>query len=222
MMSPFRRLSRAYGSITPVLQQAIARDIDGLIDDLIGAALDRWHAVGWARFDDLEVNCTLQLFRWMQEVGRLVPELRILTVQLEWSQPTPSMIAGTESAATMTRPDLRVQIARVAGRSIECKRLAITGGLPRRYVDEGMIRFVSGNYGTTESKGLMVGYVQAGDPAAVARSINSRVAAHPAMGAPHQLAAVPSVFGLLSRHRSSHIRSGISPIVLDHYHVDLR
>src|ERR671911_2863344 len=101
----FRRLSGVWGSMSPVIEGLVARDIEALFDELLVEALSRWHDSGWHRFDDREINCTIQLFRHADDAGRDVRRLRVLSMSLEWSQPTPGMLAGVETATTMGRPD---------------------------------------------------------------------------------------------------------------------
>jgi hypothetical protein len=221
-MGPYRQLSRIYGVISPAIHQLVSHDIDGLIDQLILEGLAQWRAANWHRFDDLEINCTVQLYRWIREAGRYTPALRILTVQLEWVQPTPTMIDGSESAAGMRRPDLRISCGQASARSIECKRLALADSLPKRYVDEGIYRFVSAFYGADEDRGAMIGYVQANEPADVIVAVNSAVEAHGDMGATHRLHFHDSPSSILHRYGSNHSRNHRSELRLRHYLVDIR
>ena len=134
-------LSSAWGRVSPFIENSVAQDLELLVADLLDAALERWAATNWQRYDDLEINCTMQVYRWAQEASRSIPRLRVLTAVLEWSQPTPAMIRGTESGSTMVRPDLRLRIGRTAGATIECKRLGSHHQLPEHYVDDGVARF---------------------------------------------------------------------------------
>jgi hypothetical protein len=220
LVSNYRRLSRIYGVLAPALQELVARDIDGLVDELLHHAVEQWRLTGWHRFDDLEINCTIQLYKCLSEVGRSRLALRILTLQLEWVQPTAEMMAGNESASGMKRPDLNISLGLTAARLVECKRLALTGGLPKRYVDEGMARFVSGKYAES---GIMVGYVQADTPPEVVDAINTEVDGHWDMGSTHRLAHLSAASHTgLQRYQSNHIRSSLPPTTLQHYLVDMR
>jgi hypothetical protein len=221
-MGAYRQLSRIYGAIAPSIQQLISHDIDDLIDQLILDGVTRWRNANWQRFDDLEINCTVQLFRWMTEAGRSSSSLRILTVQLEWVQPTVEMIEGSESAAGMRRPDLRISIGQSAARVVECKRLALTSSFPKRYVDEGMHRFVSASYGGDDDEAAMIGYVQANEPVDIVAAVNTEVDAHADMGASHRLHFQSSPYGSLHRYASTHTRRQRSSLSLHHYLVDIR
>ncbi len=221
-MGPYRQLSRIYGVITPIIHELVSQEIDELIDQLILEGVAQWRSANWHRFDDLEINCTIQLYRWIREVGRSTPSLRILTVQLEWVQPTAEMIAGSESATGMRRPDLRISIGQVSARSVECKRLALADSLPKRYVDEGMYRFVSGSYGADEDRATMIGYVQANEPTDVIVAVNNEVDAHGGMGSAHRLHFQDSPNSILHRYESNHARGHLTTLRLWHYLVDMR
>jgi hypothetical protein len=129
------------------------------------------------------------------------------------------MLAGDESVKTAKRPDLRIEVGKI-GRTIECKRLAPTGGWTRAYVYEGLARFVVGTYGHAEAVGYMVGYAQAGTLAGLLTMINHQAADHPGMGTAHQLK--PLREGETSSwSRSCHPRSSGQPISVDHLLVDI-
>lgn len=213
--------NRVYGLVSPTLQRLVSSDIDGLVSRMLDEAAAAWAEANWIRFDDREANCTIQLYRWCLYVGRKHPELRILTVQLEWSNPTIAMLQALESAEGPSRPDLRIQIGERAGRSLECKRLSPAQRRPWRYVHEGLDRFVSGTYGGDEPTGVMVGYIQGGTAEGLITAINVEIVAHPRMGPSHQLQRIaPS--GLPIRCHSSHLRSNASSIDIEHFLVDLQ
>src|SRR5262249_52999761 len=125
------------------------------------------------------------------------------------------------SVSSAKRPDLRIEIGAIGqiGRSLECKRLAPTGGWCRKYVYEGLARFVLGSYGRGEPVGYMVGYVQAGTFDHLLTAINQQILDHPEMGDSDQLKLLQED-GTSSWSRSFHMRSP-DPIQVDHLMVDV-
>lgn len=221
-MTMFRQVSKLYGSMTPTVENYVAKGIDALVLELLVKALETWRALGWQRFDDREANCTIQVFRHAVACQGATRALRILRIDLEWHQPTREMLLGLESAEGMTRPDMRLTVGR-ASWIIECKRLKLSDNLPRRYVEEGMMRFVDGRYGGSALAGAMLGYVVADEPAEIVGAINLAVVAAPQMGEAHQL--IPDGAGLgplLDSYRSNHDRVDLPPFQLLHLLADVR
>jgi hypothetical protein len=220
-MSRFRAVGRrVYGTINPILQRSMAKDFDSMVDDMLSAAIGMWAAENWVRFDDLEANCTIQLYRCCERVIHIRAVLHGLMVLQEWVQPTPAMLAGQESAAGMVRPDLRVRLGYEAGMTIECKRLSLSGGLARKYVSEGMDRFVSGAYSKQETKGAMVGYVQGEKCDELVAAVNVVVEAHHRMGPSHRLHEVQPL-PLIPKYESLHDRTAYPRITINHYLIDV-
>lgn len=220
-MSRFRAVRRVYGTIAPLLQRYVARDLDSMIDRMLNAAVSMWAAEHWIRFDDREANCTIQLYRCIEHVIRTTADLCVLTVRLEWVQPTPAMLAGQESAQKMRRPDLRVTVGYEAGITIECKRLSLSGGYPKKYVADGMDRFVSGEYSKRETKAAMVGYTQGAECDELVAAINVAVEAHHRMGASHRLYPVEPLPFIPDMYESLHDRTRHPRIVVSHYLIDV-
>jgi hypothetical protein len=210
---------RQRGAVALALQEKVAEDIDRLICQLLGASISLWEHDNWMRYDDEEGNCTVQLYRCCEAARRQDLRFILLIPHLEWINLTPAMLAGDESVKTANRPDLRIEVGKV-GRTIECKRLAPTGGWTRAYVHEGLARFVVGNYGRVEAVGYMVGYAQAGTLARLLTMINRQVAGHQGMGTAHQLKLLRED-GASLWSRSSHPRASGKPISVDHLLVDV-
>jgi hypothetical protein len=206
------------GVVSLALQRAVARDLEDAVARIFDAAVEHWHEADWITFDFHEVNCTVQLYRWCTQAVRENADLAFVTVQLEWLSLTTAMLDGKEDVATATRPDLRFTVGAV-GRSVECKRLSSWGPLSLLYVEQGMSRFVTGNYGVGEPVGYMVGYVQVGPTERCIERINARVDANPDMGTTSRLASVDSS-SVASRYRSLHIRPG-GDLRLEHLMIDM-
>lgn len=220
-MSRLRNVRTIFGAVTPAIHRLMATAIDDMIDEAVNTAVASWHADGWTTFGPHEADCTVQLYARMEDAVRKTPALRTLSPRLEWVQVTPAMLAGTESAATAGRPDLRFYVGS-AGRTVECKRLSLATSHPRLYVDEGMARFVTGAYASSETRGGMVGYVQEDAPDDIVTAINKSVLAHIAMGKGHELKAVAPRGSSTERYASRHQRVSMPTIDLAHYLVDIR
>lgn len=181
-----RTLDRVTGRVSIALHERAARRLPELVERLMMAALERWAANGWHTFDHLEVNCTVQLYRWLSEAQRADAGLAFLSVQIEHLLLTPAMWAGDASVTAAQRPDVRLSVGHT-GVAVEAKRLVAGGSWPRKYVHDGMARFASSSYGAGEQIGLMVGYVQDSSTDGILPAVNARIETHPLMGSGHQL-----------------------------------
>ena len=209
---------RFRGTVAVALQDRVARDIDHLIYLLLEASIILWEQVNWDTFDNDEDNCTVQLYRWCNIARRQDARLTLLIPRFQWIDLTPAMLDGSESVKSAKRPDLRIEIGEV-GRSFECKRLAPTGSWPRKYVYDGLARFVLGKYGRDEPVGYMVGYVQSGTFNQCLSAINRQISSHPEMGDSDHLKLLQES-AISSWSRSSHARSP-DPIQIDHLMVQV-
>src|SRR5487761_1682185 len=179
-------VGRFVGTVAFALQEKVAEGIDHLVHQLLETSVVMWKRDNWLTYNAEEGNCTVQLYKWCRHTCRNDRRFALLTLHLEWVNVTPAMLAGSESVKSAGRPDLRIDVGKV-GRAIECKRLAPTGGWPRAYVYDGLARFVVGDYGSNETIGYMVGYVQAGTFAELLASINHHISVHPQMGPGQEL-----------------------------------
>lgn len=188
-----------------------------LVQLLMRAAFDKWSANGWHTFDQMEANCTVQLYRWLVEAKRADSRLAFLAIELEFLMLTPAMLAGEASGMSAKRPDVCLSVGRSAIH-VECKRLRVDGSWCRDYVGQGMARFVGSSYGAGEALGLMVGYVQQEKSNGLLDAVNSVVLSTASMGSSHQLtASAAESFG--TSHHSTHARASDVPIELRHLWV---
>lgn len=214
-----RALDRVSGRVSMRIHDRAVRRLPDLAVGLVEVGLARWASNNWHTFDQLEVNCTGQLYRWLKEAQRADEQFHVLDIQIEHVILTPAMMAGLASAASAQRPDLRISV-RGAGIHVEAKRLRVGGSWCRNYVHRGMARFVTSSYGSGEPLGLMVGYVQQANANGLLQRVNGFVQGHPAMGSEHQLAATSgNRHG--SWHRSTHVRTADVAIQLLHVWVPL-
>ncbi len=210
-----RALDRVSGRVSQALQQRAERRFPEMVETLMRLALEMWAGNNWHTFDQREVNCTAQLYRWLMEAKRGEVQFSHLNIELEYLNLTPAMFAGVESVVTALRPDLRLGIGQV-GIQLECKRLLAGGTWCHDYVHKGMQRFVSSSYGANDPRGVMVGYVQQATSDGLLGSVNGFVLTHPLMGVSHQLrTTLTEPYG--SSHLSSHVRP--TDVTIDLRHV---
>jgi hypothetical protein len=210
---------RFRGSVNVILREQVEGDIDRFICQVLEAAIMMWEQDGWMTHNAEEVNHTAQLYRWCKVVCRRDRRFSYLSVNLEWVDVTAAILDGSESVKSANRPDIRIEIGET-GRTIECKRLGPKDGWPRKYVYEGLARFVGGNYAHDEAVGYMVGYVQSGTVPGVLRQINQQITNHPNMGMAHQLNLLRDN-GISSWCRSSHPRESRQAVRIDHLLADV-
>ncbi len=219
---------RVVGVAARTLQDRVAQHLDRHTEELLIAAAGMWQHGGWPRFDDDEANCTVQMYGYSRACIRNNPRFTLISVHLEWIDVTPEILQGKQSAKTAKRPDMRIE-AGTAGRTIECKRIAATGSWPRRYVHDGLARFVTGSYGHDETTGFMIGYVTDGrlprlpHLSHLVSRINHYIRRHSNMGSGQQITAThhspPTLVGVSRHSRSS--QPNLSPIDTSHLLIDL-
>lgn len=214
-----RALDRVSGRLDQAIHARAAVRLRELIRELIAEALSRWSDNGWHTFDDTEINCSAQLFRWLEEARRANSRFSLLAVNLESIVLTHDMLLGDESVKFAARPDLRISV-RAGGVSFEAKRLTDTADLCRAYVHNGMARFVSSTYGAREQWGVMIGYVQESTTVNLRRRVNDYVDAHRLMGIDHRL-SMGVVRPDSQWQTSMHARDGDVNIELEHVWVML-
>lgn len=222
-MDDYRREQlKILGRTSREIHALASADIDDLVHTLISEAVKSWRASGWHRWNDQEINCAVQLYRWCQRVQEDDEALDLLTIDHEWVQLTPEILEGRATANRALRPDFRVRIGRTAARLVECKRLRTGGAWSRKYVHEGMWRFISGAYASADGRGLMVGFVQSGDVAALLASINRVVLNHADLDADDCLRPIKSST-VCSEAASLHLRNDDheAQLTLDHFHINL-
>lgn len=209
------------GSVGPMVQRAAQQDIDDLMRRCLHQAVEEWIRDGLPSFDHFEASKTVQLFGRIDRATRTPGPFFMLEVDLEGVELSPDVLAGRSSAIAIPRPDMRFRIGSVS-RLVECKRLSAPKGLPRLYVEEGMLRFIGGKYSADADRGTMVGYVEDDDEKTSVARVNSVITSHGSLGPGNELGAPTIVGSRFVRRSSEHDRTGSSPIELDHLLIDIR
>jgi len=179
-------IDRVTGHMHASIHAWANRRLNELVRDLLEEAVEHWAVANWIRYDEREVNCTIQLYRWLRESQRTNIRFHVLEVVFEAVTPTPGMLHAIESVTTSARSDLRIFV-RTGSVIVEAKRLASTGEWCKNYVNEGMARFVDMTYAAADKFAMMVGYVQQPSVDGLRDRVNKYVLKHELMGPSHVL-----------------------------------
>jgi hypothetical protein len=190
---------------------------DRLIRKLLIESITTWATKHFDRYDDYEVSFTVRLYAWMLEVtASNRGEMLMIHPQYDGPLPTREMLLGLADVGRTPRPDLTVKCGE-ASIHIEAKRVMLTKGLPAKYVNDGMMRFLDGRYVSPGvSLAFMLGYIMRDAPAKCYEAINSVIRVHSNLGS-DQLARQREALGGLSIYVSEHKIGEIT-----HYAIDVR
>ncbi len=210
------------GSPVP-LAQRLRPALERTILELVVEAFEQWGARGFNRFGDTEVEFTTVLIGQMREVRR-VRNLPFMpcSEQFEYS---PEMFAGTAAPNRAPRIDISVwwdRLAENAYYTIECKRLA-PGDLAKKYVNEGLIRFVSGKYAGATPAAAMIGYAITHAPEVLLDQVNEHVQQHPELTDSDLLVPTAPIHALTTVYESRHQRHAPHVAIrVTHLFLDVR
>ena len=148
---------------------------DGLIPGIIELVLQTWPTLPRPARDELETRMTRRLRTALRQTKTLTRALPCL-IDREVVEDNP------ETAEEKGRIDIRF----IHGYdesvyfAFECKRLNVPadGGrksLAREYVEEGMLRFVTGKYAAGLKQGGMIGFVMDGDSAVATTKVDAEI-----------------------------------------------
>ena len=138
---------------------------------------------------------------------------------IEGVTPTREQLAGQANVAQAKRPDLLLYLGgnHTVRMAVECKRF-FRGANAGEYVDNGMARFLSGNYVTDAGRGVMVGFVMTNTIATRIEQVNKRIAEHDSLDAGDRLESCSGYPSVPDSYRSNHSAHAIS---LTHFFVDM-
>ena len=212
----------AFGS--PVsLAHEVSVEIERTALQLVVDGFERWRLGNFERYGDHEDHYTIRLVECMKEIRR--ERNMAMMPRFQQVEPSDAMLKGYEDPARAGRIDMVISWSLLnddAYLSIECKRLA-PDDLARRYVVEGLSKFVQGYYGEKAQVGAMVGYIISGDPRVVFNRVNVHIEKNSAMGPHHKLKPVDPIRWLNSVFSSSHLRAKPFPIIrLTHLFFDMK
>jgi hypothetical protein len=151
----------------------------GLVPQIVELVLDSWSSFAGPKPSENEVPITL---RFCCHLKLRKNSLRDLPVRIERESTEDDTIRGRERG----RIDIRFTEAYSCREDVyfafECKRLNVPPSRPskrktvrslaRPYVHDGLMRFVTGQYGRNLEHGGMIGYVMDSDTPAAVRSVD--------------------------------------------------
>ncbi|MBL7260750.1 hypothetical protein [Paractinoplanes lichenicola] len=186
------------------------------IRSLLIESIRLWQQEQFHRFNDHETSSTVRLYYWAVQVVRSSPELSFFRVQYDGPQPTAAMLAGSEDPARAPRPDINVSLGQDIVVHVEAKRLKSGDGLPKKYVTQGMRRFVDGRYDTRPCNlGGMLGYIMDGDSAKAIAQINQTISDEADFGPNAALRAQGSPLPFIGEYVSDHGSFSLIHLAID-------
>lgn len=216
MSAFFNAVTRVNGVVSPAFIQFFANRIDECVERIIIGAVNHWRDAGWRRYNDHEVNCSVQVYDGAIRANTN-PHVHI---ELESVEITTDVLLGKASAKALARPDLRFSIG-PRSYIVECKRLSLRNGLVRLYVIEGMERFRSGYYGRSSIVGAMMGFIIAEDRLVIVDAINRYIIEHTNMYPSERLRTILPPPANPSIAESHHIRTHLDTLDLRHFFIDM-
>lgn len=194
--------------LSPTIGKYFTRNILTLIVKSYGL----WRNEGYKRNGDDEKDFNIRIYDFMCEIVRK----KGLNIFVHWEHPAPTdaMKKGRADSGHSVRIDIAVYGWRGVSRDpflmIECKRLDLSD-LCRRYVKNGILRFVDGRYGSDVGYGVMVGYVLGGSLGHVVHRVNSYIES--LLGSEHRMNDTEAVEELESVYLSLHSRKEPLPTI---------
>jgi hypothetical protein len=189
---------------------------------LVAQAMGKWREEGFLRYDDRENSCTIRVFSWMLTLLEAKIDnddpVQIIPI-VEGVTPTKDQLAGRANFATAKRPDIVLFLGgnHAVRICVECKRFRGSANA-REYTQNGILRFLAGQYVTDAGRGAMIGYVMTRSIGVRVAQVNEQVEKHPSMGAGHRLGAASPIAPIDDVHVSTHSSTGIT---LTHLFLDM-
>jgi hypothetical protein len=169
-----------------------------------------------------EVPMTIIVRKTLKRVKR---DLGLTNLEIAGEVEIDDMV--TDGADLLGRIDITLKFLRQFGNEddyvgVECKRIgagSTFSHLNTRYVTEGVVRFVNGQYATSHAWGFMLGYVLALPADAIIQAVNNRL--QQTYGASAALTATSPHEDALSIHDGTLQRADGTSIRLRHILVDM-
>jgi len=179
---------RAVGKVSIELQAIVAREAEHLVAKLLVSGVSLWRDEQYHRWDAHELSCSVRLVYFCDRVLQMDQAAwPLVHIEYDTVQLTREILLGNQDPSRAPRPDFSVLFGNAKIR-VEAKRLRSSGRFPALYVRHGMARFIDGRYvSTPPHPGVMIGYVEEGDPVAIVDQINSIVQKEPTLGRTHVL-----------------------------------
>ena len=169
---------------------------------------------------ELEVPITLRVRKAMKRVRK---RLGISNLEVHGETEIDNM--ASPDPQILGRIDITLKFLRQFGDeedyiAIECKRVgAQQATLNSRYVSEGVVRFVNGQYGAQQGWGFMLGYVLSTPAEAVVAKIDQHLCK--TFGADAKLSPAHAHPSALAVHDGALVRASGHPLTVRHLLVDM-
>lgn len=204
------------GTVSPGIRLLARTSAPNRLEELLSSAIAHWDINHpWSSPEHV---FNLDLFALMRKI-QFENEVKWLGVHVGYDAPQPSSahLVGSKSPQTAKRPDITVTFGSSFALHIEAKKVDGTLTLSRKYVKEGMRRYIDGAYQHSPF-GIMLGYCKKGTVAASLAAINARVVEESDLGTEDQLNPNGAGFGSASAYYTSEHKPACS---IRHVHVEL-
>lgn len=209
-------------ALDPVFLQGILDRHRAEAHSLLAAAAEEWIADGCPRFSDHETSCTAVL------VGFLADALRHgrasafqIAVFPETGGWTDAYLDGRLDPDTVPRPDIALFLGlqHDVKMPVECKRLLRPNATARNYVLQGLCRFLSGTYESSNGEATMICFVMDRDASEACEDINEVIREQ--LSADQILKAAPALGSSETVYHSQHAPAG-GPLQTVHLLLDIQ
>jgi hypothetical protein len=206
------------GSMAESIVAEFSAQADRTVREWLISAIEKWVEEDFLRYSDGETSCTARIFDWCEELKRERGGTYLLYhVSCDGLVLTPGMRLGKEPPKFARKPDLTISIGNTKFH-IEAKLLKPRPprGLPLGYVEDGMMRFISGYYPSVPgSPCTMIGYVLEKPTAVSYDAVNNIIISHEALGPKDSVKLSEQLGVKVQLYESSHRGCSIAHFAID-------
>jgi hypothetical protein len=206
------------GELAESIVAEVSAHAERTVKEWLVASIEAWAAEDFDRYDDQETSCTTRIYHWCEELKRdRGGYYSLYHVAYDGPVLTPDIRLGIRSPKYARKPDITISVGTV-NLHIEAKvlRPRPPRGLPLAYVKNGMKRFISGYYPTSERPAMMIGYVMEGAVGTSLDAVNDIIIADEHLGPEHIIKLVERLGRMTELYESAHVTCAIA-----HFAVDL-
>ncbi len=195
--------------LDPAFLQRILNRHKAQAHSLLAAAAEQWITDGCPRFNDHETSCTAVLVGLLAE---LIRRGRANAIQIavfpETGGWTEAHLDGRADPNTVPRPDIALFLGlhHDVKMPVECKRLLRPNATARDYVLNGLYRFLSGAYETSDGEATMICFAMDRDAPTACEDINKVIREQ--LSADQILTVAPPLGSFEAVYHSHHAHAG--------------
>jgi hypothetical protein len=189
---------------------------------LLALAAQEWAAAGAPRFSDQETSCTAVLVGFLQDRLRARQssgfQIAVFPETGGWSE---EHLDGRADPNRMPRPDIAMFLGvhHDVRMTVECKRLLRPDASARDYILDGLARYLTGAYATTNGQATMICFALDRDASQAVSDINGVISE--LLGEREVMRYAPALGSFRDVYLSAHSR-GSGEIQAVHLLLDLR